>query len=65
MSQELAVAIAELYRKREAQAVKLGSRAVSDLVFINGAGNPLDLSWVRKRFIRLLNKARVKRSSLV
>jgi integrase len=59
MSQELALAITGLYRKREAQAVKSGSGAVSDLVFINGAGNPLDISRVRKRLIRVLNKAGV------
>ena len=59
MSQELALAIAGLYRKREAHAVMSGSGAVSDLVFINRAGNPLDISRVRKRFIRVLNKAGV------
>jgi hypothetical protein len=54
MSRELALAITGLYRKREAHAVKSGSGGVSDLVFINGAGNPMDISGVRKRFIRVL-----------
>jgi len=57
MSQELALAITALYRKREVQVLKSGSGAVSDLVFINSAGNPIDISRVRKRFSRLLNEA--------
>ena len=59
MSQELALAITGLYRKREAHAVKSGAGAVGDLVFINRVGNPMDISRVRKRFIRVLKKAGV------
>ena len=55
VSPELALAITELCRKRKAHAVKSGSGAVSDLVSINRAGNAMDLSRVRKRFIRVLN----------
>jgi integrase len=51
MSQELALAITALYRKREGHAVKSGAGAVSDLVFINSSGDPVDISRVRKRFI--------------
>ena len=57
MSQELAAGLSALYKKREAQALESGWKEIPDLVFINGSGNPLDISRVRKRFNRTMKRA--------
>jgi integrase len=57
MSQELAAALAALFKQREAQTIKAGWGEVPEIVFINAAGNQLDESRVRKRFARAMRKA--------
>jgi len=59
MSQELAVAMSALYRKRRGEALSTGTGEVGDFVFINGNGHPLDISRIRKRFARAMRKAGV------
>ena len=59
MSLELAGALTTLYRRREAEALSAGSGEVTDFVFINAAGNPLDISRIRKRFARAMKRAQV------
>ena len=59
MSLELASALASLFKRREAQALRLGWGDVPDLVFVNSAGKPLDESRGRKRFARAMRVAKV------
>jgi integrase len=59
MSQELAAVLSALYRERQRQTLKHGWSEVPELVFVNARRNSLDLSWVRKRFVRCLAKAGV------
>src|SRR5581483_10750972 len=59
MSHELALALSTLYRAREAQALRSGSGEVPELIFVNAASNPLDISRVRKRFSRLMRHAAI------
>jgi integrase len=59
MSQELADALAALYRVREAQTLKYQWGDVPDLIFVNSERGFLDESRVRKRFARVLKAAGV------
>jgi integrase len=59
MSQELADALAALYRVREAQTLKHQWGEVPELIFVNAERGCLDESRVRKRFARVLKAAGV------
>jgi len=59
MSQELADALAALYRVREAQTLKRQWGDVPELIFVNTQREHLDESRVRKRFVRALKAAGV------
>jgi integrase len=57
MSQELAATLQQLYVSREKETLVNGWREMPELAFINGEGNALDESRVRKQFARAMKAA--------
>jgi len=57
MSRELASTLAALYKHREEQTLKNRWGQLPQCVFINRAGQPLDINRVRKQFMRIARQA--------